>query len=67
MYISLGGASVTNLMDEQTDLNSVFVSWTAPSPAPTRGYQITTANTEDTTPETTHVLTLPQPGNHTVL
>ena len=61
-----GGVSVTNLMAVQTGLNSVLISWTAPSPAPTRGYQITTANTEDTTTETTHVLTLSQPGNHIV-
>ena len=53
-------------MAEQTGLSSVLVSWTAPFPAPTRGYQITTANTEDTTTETTHVLTLSQPGNHTI-
>ena len=64
MYV--GGASFTNLMAVQTGLNSILVSWTAPSPAPTRGYQITTANTEDTTTETTHVLTLSQPGNHIV-
>ena len=65
-YTFVGGASVTNLVATQTNLSSVQVSWTAPSPAPTRGYQITTANTEDTTTQTTHVLTLSQPGNHNV-
>ena len=53
-------------MAVQTGLDSVLVSWTAPSPAPTRGYQIATANTEDTTTGTTLVLTLYQPGNHIV-
>ena len=62
----VGGPSVTNLMAVQTGLDSVLVSWTAPSPVPTRGYQISTTNTEDTTTETTHVLTLSQPGNHIV-
>ena len=65
--MTAGGASISNLMAVQTGLSSVLVSWTAPSPAPTRGYQITTANTEDTTTiETTHVLTLSQPGYYTI-
>ena len=62
----IGGASVSNLVGVQNGFSLVLVSWTAPSSAPTRGYQIATANTEDTTTETTHVLTLSQPGNHTV-
>ena len=62
----LGGLMVSNLVAEQIGLGSVRVGWTAPSSAPTGGYQIVTAGINITVTETTHVLTLSQPGNHTV-
>ena len=57
---------VSSLVVEQTGLDSVRVGWTAPSPAPTGGYQIVTTGINTTVTGTTHVLTLSQPGNHTV-
>ena len=35
------GTPPTNLIAEQSDLRSVLVSWTAPSPPPSMGYRVT--------------------------
>ena len=65
------GATPTNLMARQNGINMVLVSWTAPSPPPSMGYQITISSTDFsvdmnvTSAETSHILSL-QPGVHSI-
>ena len=40
MPLVAGGAPPTDATAEQTGLSTVFIMWTAPSPAPTNGYQV---------------------------
>jgi hypothetical protein len=63
------GAPVTDLRAEQTGLTTVLVTWTAPSPAPSRpGYRVTvtTASISETTTGTSSTVTIPHPGNYTI-
>ena len=57
---------MSNLIGEMIDLNLVVVTWTALSLPPSRGYQITTATSNDTLWGTAHVLNISEPGNHTI-
>ena len=56
------------LMAEQTALATVLVTWTAPSPAPSGGYQVTVASASirDTTLGTAHTVSISQAGVHTI-
>ena len=40
------GAAPTNLIAQQNGINSVLVSWTAPTPPPSMGYRIRIDSTE---------------------
>jgi hypothetical protein len=64
----IGGDRVIDLLAEQTDLATVLVTWTAPSPAPSRGYRVsvTSANISETATGTSHTVTISQPGVHTI-
>ena len=53
-------------MGEMIDINLVVVTWTAPSLPPLKGYQLTTATSNDTVWGTAHVLNISEPGNHTI-
>ena len=58
---------MTDLQAVQTGSDTVLVNWTAPSPAPPRGYQISLApNNTNTTVMTSHTLTITEPGNYTI-
>ena len=65
------GAAPTNLMVRQNGINSVVISWTAPSPPPSMGYRITndmidfSAGIDVTSSATSRILTL-QPGVHSI-
>ena len=65
------GAAPTNLMARQNGINSVLISWTAPSPPPSMGYRITTDSTDFsigidvTTSATSRTISL-QPGMHSI-
>ena len=63
-----GGGAVTDLEAEQTAVTEVLVTWTTPSPAPPRGYQVTVApaSISDTASGNRHILTISQPGVHTI-
>ena len=45
---------------------TVQVTWTAPSPAPPKGYQVLAPNTNTTVMTSPHTLTITQPGNYTI-
>ena len=57
---------MTDLVGEIIDLNLVEVTWTAPSPAPSQGYHITTATSNDTSLETSLVMMISQLGHHII-
>ena len=61
-----GGGAVTDLQAVQTGPDRVQVTWTAPSPAPPRGYQVLAPNTNTTVMTSPHTLTITQPGNYTI-
>ena len=61
-----GGTAPTDLRAEQTGLTTVLVTWTEPSPAPSREYEVASANISETTTETSHNVTISQVGVHTV-
>ena len=65
MY-NAGGIHVTQLMAQQSGLNSVEVMWSAPSPPLPRGYQVIVANTNYNVTGTSHTLFIPQPGIHVI-
>ena len=61
-----GGGAVTGLQAVQTGPDTVQLTWTAPSPAPPRGYQVLAPNTNTTVMRSPHILTITQPGSHTI-
>ena len=65
------GSVPTNLTAQQNGINSVLVSWTAPSPSPSMGYRIRIDSTEFsadinvTSSATSRTISL-QPGVHNI-
>ena len=59
---------MSGLSANQVSVDIVRVSWTAPDPAPPRGYRVMVSSVaiDETQPGTNHDVTITQPGPHTV-
>ena len=58
-----GGAPPSDVTAEQTDLNTVLVMWTAPSPPPTNGYRVKLSGQSSVTVTgTSHIISVGQRG-----
>ena len=67
-FYTTGGGAVTDLRAVQTGPDTVLVTWTAPSPAPPRGYQVmASGNNNATVIRSPHIFILTQPGNYTIV
>ena len=62
-----GGTPPTDVAVEQTDLNTVLVTWTAPSPPPTNGYRVKlSGGSSVTVTGTSHIISVGQRGVYTI-